>query len=398
MRRGTNLEYTKSYNRRVVFEAIRLRGIISKAEIAKQTLLTFPTVSNITNKLIGDGLVTLGGHQTGGRGQPAITLKVRTSGAYSIGINMDKDLLTGVFIDLSGRILSTKHYCLNDSGPKYVFGLIREIFDDFKVSLGDEWDQCKGIGITYPGPVNYLRDTVEPSPRFKGWANFNLRAALREVSSLPVFIENNATAAAIGERWYGAGKKSSTYVFLLIGIGVGAGVIIDGYPYRGNNGVAGEVGHIPVADQGKRCGCGGQDCLELYASAFSLHKALGYTVGYNPEELERIVKKDEVLVADWVRSAASYLAKATVMIENLLDPSLILVGGHLPRSVLDSLVFETLKQHRVRRMRHKPRETTIQVAQAGEDAAALGAATLPFHNFLDPTQDLLYKAPEDVAI
>ena len=216
---------------------------------------------------------------------------------------------------------------------------------------------------------------------------------LTAAMGIPVVVENDATAAAVGEQFHGAGRRLRDFFYVYIGVGVGGGMILSGHPYRGSAGRAGELGHVVVAPGGRPCACGNRGCLERYASLSAAQQALDGL----PEGSSRI---DPLQIAagidrlgPWIALAAEHLATACVTIDNLLDPEAIVIGGIVPDAVLSRLI-ESLRA-RLSRTRSAERRIQIVKAEVDLETPALGGAALPLFNGLAPTASFLQKSRGD---
>jgi predicted NBD/HSP70 family sugar kinase len=231
-----------------------------------------------------------------------------------------------------------------------------------------------------PGPFDARLDDSHAS---------ELPAQLAAATGLPVLLENDATAAALGERLYGAGRALRNFFLVYVGVGLGGGLILDGAPYKGAWGNAGELGHVVVDPGGRPCPCGNRGCLEAYFSLAAARAALGTgELGASElgmADLDARLSAGDAAVTRWLDDAAARLAVALAGVENLLDPEAILIGGDASPHFLDAVLARlgalppTVS---ARRERATPR---ILKATAGEDAGALGAAALPIFDMLRPS-------------
>ena len=201
---GTNLIYTKQFNLRIVHEVIRLYGPLSRAEVARHTELTGQTVSNLVRELMALGLVREGDARTEGRGAPSTSLEINPNGAYSIGLDLDRDHLTGVLVDLAGRVRHRIHLDVDTPSPDQTVDLMVDMAQTLVSRQDIKQENLAGIGIGIPGPMCRAGDgkgyVVNPKA-FPGWHRIPLANLLQERLDTAVFLENNATAAAVGERW-----------------------------------------------------------------------------------------------------------------------------------------------------------------------------------------------------
>ena len=390
---GTNIETAHFHNQRVVLETVRLHGPLSRAEISAHTSLSAQTISNIVDKLLDQGTLETRGWRSGQRGQPAIELDINPRGGYAVGLHLDRDHLTGVLLDLAGTIHQVIHHEWDYPTPAEALPQLAEttllLIRDQGLTLEDIW----GVGVGLPGPLDMHDGSLVNPPNFPGWGGVPLRALLSEVLDLPVFLETDATAAAVGERWFGQGRDVHDYFYVFFGIGLGGGLILDGKPYRGGFANAAMFGHIPVEPTGARCGCGGIGCLEMYVSLASLYAALA-AQGRNVHQvaaLNTLLAQEDAALMAWLAQAADYLTRALVTIENLINPKAVIFGGRLPPALIDWLIRRletTLPAVQMRALTHHPR---LLRAQATDDAAALGAATLPLFETFTPGQKSLAR-------
>ena len=222
------------------------------------------------------------------------------------------------------------------------------------------------------------------------WQHVPIVERLSASMGTRVVVENDATAAAVGEQLHGAGRRLRDFFYIYIGVGVGGGMILSGHPYRGSAGRAGELGHIVVEAGGRPCACGNRGCLERYASLSAAQHALdGRPQGSTAIDPQTIAAGAERL-EPWIELAAEHLSTACVTIDNLLDPEAIVVGGIVPDAVLSRLI-ESL-QTRLHRRQPPSRPILILKSEVGLETPALGGAALPLFNDLAPTASFLQKA------
>lgn len=383
---GANISSAHSHNQRVILETVRMYGPLSRAEISVRTALSSQTISNIVDKLLGHGTLQTQGRRSGRRGQPALELDINPQGGYSVGLHLDRDHLTGVLLDLSGQVHQVQHHEWNYPKPLEALPRLVETVQTLVRQQGLTMDQLWGVGVGLPGPLDLAADTPINPPNFPGWSDVPLRVLLSEQLHLPVYLETDATAAAVGERWFGQGRDYQDYFYVLFGVGVGGGMILDGKPYRGGGNNAAMFGHLPIEAHGERCGCGGIGCLELYVSLAALYTTL--TASGQPieqiGELGTLLENQDATLCAWLDQAAERLSRALIVIENLLNPTAVIFGGRLPPVLIDWLLRaleERLPQRQMNALRQHPR---LLRAQAAEDAAALGAATLPLFDLFTP--------------
>ncbi len=383
---GTNIETAHFHNQRVVLETVRIHGPLSRAEISGRTALSSQTISNIVDKLLDRGTLETRGRRIGRRGQPATELDINPRGGYAVGLSLDRDYLTGVLLDLAGTAHQFVHHewsfpSLSDALPRMV-DTVGQLVREHGLQLEDVW----GVGVGAPGPLDLQAGSLVNPPNFPGWNGLPLRALLSDALGLPVFLENVATAAAVGERWFGQGRDVPDYFYVFFGVGLGGGMILDGRPYRGGFDNAAMFGHLPVEPNGPPCECGGTGCLEGYVSMAALYRALaagGHAV-LKADALAGLFEANDPVLMDWLAQAAERLARALVTVENLLNPTTIILGGRLPVPLMDWLLARLEARLPSLQMRALTRHPRLLRASATDHAAALGAATLPLFEMFTP--------------
>ena len=384
---GTNNEQTRPYNRRVVMETVRLHQPVSRAEIARLTGLTPQAVSKITADLEAAGLLLQRGRRRTRRGQPPVDITINPEGGFTIGLQLVHGGLRAVLVDLAGSVRSRREAAFADPSPGTAIPVMADTVTGLLRKQGIAPATVLGVGLVLPGPLDMgLHDHRDPTT-IPGWDSAGPAATLAERLGLPVLIDNDATAAAVGERFYGAARLLRSFVYVFLGAGLGAGLILDGRPFKGHCGNAGELGHLIVEPGGLPCYCGNRGCLERYVSMHALEERLAAAgrPAATEEAVRRLLADGDDVLAAWLAEAADKLRIALNGLENLLDPEAVLIGGHLPPALMDAL-FEhltaLLPSVSARAERSGPR---LLRATAGVDVSALGAAALPVFNVLSPT-------------
>lgn len=391
---GTNLEFARSHNRRVVMEAIRLHGRLTRADLSRLTALTPQTISNITSELQGLGFLQALAPSKGQRGQPATPFVIDPDGAYSLGLQIDQTRMVAVLVDLSGRVRARTERPVDRPTPEQALPAIQEVVDLLRRDAAIDASRVLGLGLAVPGPFGVEGLSAVGPTTLPGWQDLSIAAPISRALGLPVIMENDATAAAIGERLHGVARTLRSFTYLFIGTGLGAGLFQDGHLVKGAGHNAGEVGHMIVVPDGRPCPCGNRGCLERYVSLRAAYEALELPDpdhgdpaallagdGTTPARLER-----------WLDEAAPRLRQAVNLLESMLDAESIVIGGFLPAQVLQLLLDRLAPLHAsvgARRDRVVPR---VMAGLAGHDTAALGAAALPIFDELNPNVGVLLKS------
>ena len=391
---GSNLLHTKQFNLRIVHETVRLRGPLSRADVARHTALTGQTVSNLVRELIDLGLVLETARPTEGRGAPSTDLTINPDGAFSIGLDFNRDHITGVLVDLAGTVRQRAHIDIEMPTPDEALDLLSETAESLIARQGAARARVCGVGIGVPGlmhPAPGGGGYVVTPTAFAGWHDVPLASRLERRLGLPVLLENNATAAGVGERWYGAGREIDTFFYVFLGSGLGGGLIIDGRPYEGMTGNAGELGYLPAA-VGPRPDAGNEH-LGIHFNIPRLYERLraGGTVVRTLAELAPLYDAGHPELLAWMDTGAAYLTWLVLAVEYLFDPQAIVLGGRLPERMLAGYLDRVAHELPLRRIGNKVTAPALLPATAGADAAALGVATLPIHEFFAPAPRVLLK-------
>ncbi len=257
-------------------------------------------------------------------------------------------------------------------------------------------ENFRGIGIGVAGAIDLRTGTITQSPNFPGWDHVPLKEIIEDTMAahLPVFLENDANAAALGERWKGAGAGSNDMVCLTIGTGIGGGVIVNGILLHGADGMASELGHITVDPQGPPCKCGNSGCLEALCSGTAVQRsALKALRAGQDSALAHMGKKHrQGITAKMIASAAHagdslsriiyeemgrYLGIGIATLVNIFNPEIVVIGGQVSKAW--DLFIPAVRKEIQRRALHVPAQRAALVpARQGDDAGLIGAAYLVF--------------------
>jgi len=383
---GSNPERNRAHNRRVVLEVIRLHGHLGRTEIARHARLTAQAVANIVDELIADGMLIELGRLRNGRGQPPIQFAVNPDGPLTAGVEVAADHIVTVMLDLSGRLRAEAIGPLERTDPEHVPQRIAEEIGTLRRRLGGASPRLLGVGVVMPGPFEIEGMSSVGPATLPGWTGVDPVSLIAEATGEAVTLDNDATAAAVGERLYGAGRQIGNFCYLYFGVGLGLGVIQEGRPLRGAFGNAGEIGHVVLAPRNRQATYAPDAALERIASVFALRERLALA-GLNAgtiEALQALYDDRNPVMMDWIAEAADHLAPTVAMLENIFDPEIIIFGGGLPDTVLDAVIaaLEPLPVSvATRRNRSLPR---VIRGQTGQLTAALGAAALPLLDTVSP--------------
>ncbi|HET7714234.1 MAG TPA: ROK family transcriptional regulator [Bauldia sp.] len=369
--RGTNQEFGRPYNRRIVLETIRLHAPITRADIARRVGLTTQTVANIVREIAEQGFIVSGREAPKGRGYPAETLAVNPEGGFAVGVHVTPRGLEAGLINLAGEVIGRARRDLPRVDPDTAFREIEAMVAELSALRPN--GRKLGVGMAMPGPFGVESMSFVGPTTLEGWKGVPVRQALATATGLPAFIEVDLAAAAHGERLYGAGRDFRDFYYLYFGVGLGGSMVHDGAALRGAWGNAGEIGHMPVVPDGDPCPCGNRGCLERYVSLEAWER--------NAHRLgeER-----------WVAEAAPLFRTALVTIENLFDPETIVVGGLAPKSLIERLAEAAAPLPNSIAARRDRRVPRLTLSSVGQDAVLLGAAALAVSGVLSPRFGMMF--------
>lgn len=236
----------------------------------------------------------------------------------------------------------------------------------------------RGIGVGLPGLVDALHGVVRFLPNIPGWKNVPLKKELEKKLNIPVFLENDVNLITLGEWQYGAGKGVKNLVCMTLGTGVGSGLILDGNIYRGPGFAAGELGHVPLNEEGPACGCGGYGCLESYVGnkrlilrAQEIMKKEDITL----EGMNALAKMGNTEALGFWKETATHIGNSLVGVVNMLNPQRIVIGGGVSNN--HAFLFPTINDVIAKRaMMTQASMVKIVRAKLGNDAGVLGAQVL----------------------
>ncbi|MFA5115010.1 MAG: ROK family protein [Candidatus Omnitrophota bacterium] len=234
-----------------------------------------------------------------------------------------------------------------------------------------------GVGLGLPGSIDYEKGAVHSLTNIPGWKGVRLGSLLKKKLGIPVFMDNDANLMCLAEYRLGAAGGSRYAVCLTLGTGVGAGVISGGRLYRGANNAAGEVGHIPLNESGRRCNCGGRGCLETYVGNSRIlaeaRRVFGRRISL--EQVSGLARRGNAKALGFWSGVGRHLGIALTGVVNLLNPDVIVIGGGVANAG-KALLDEVKKVIRSRAMTVQARHVKVYKARLGSDAGLIGAAVM----------------------
>lgn len=343
--RSADHAWMREVNVALILECLRRQAPLSRAELALMTGLTKATVSSLVKELVQARFVREIGSGSGQKGRPAIPLVLNESAGYILGLDIGVDSLTLLLTDFSGRLVWRHHEAARHTDPE---GVLRRVIQVIHLALDQARERggaVLGLGLGILGLVDAETGWLLYAPNF-GWSNVPLRSRLEAEFAFPIFVDNEANLAALGECYFGAARSAEYVLYISAGVGVGGGLVLNRRIVAGVAGVAGEVGHMVIDPNGPRCRCGNTGCWETFVNQAALYRrihtaiAAGQTTvlsaasSFDPQPVtvtgvvEAAGQGDAVAVAALEATARSFGLGLTNLI-NALNPQLVVLGGEM---------------------------------------------------------------------
>lgn len=381
-------------NRSALLRRLYFDGPLTRQELGRLTGLSQASVSNVVAELLDLGVITEAGSVESDGGRPRILLKTAPGHGHLAGVDVGETRVLVELFDLELTPLAKAELPLGDGGHdvtavvEHVLSGLRTVITESGVDPGS----VIGVGVGVPGTVERTPGTVVHCQTI-GWEAVPLERMLREGTAtlegtaLPLFIDNGATALGQAEMWFGTGRGCRSAVVALIGSGVGACVVVDGAPYRGSAGSAGEWGHTTAQVAGTPCRCGARGCLEAYVGASALldrYRSAGGMTATGEEEALAGLLADPAPAAAGIRAeVVAYLGAGIADLVNLFNPEKIIISGWAGLLIGARMLDPIQRAAAEYALRQPFAQTSIELGRLGPEAVAVGAATLPLAHLLD---------------
>ena len=367
----------RQLNQQRIIETL-MGGPATQAELARQTGLSTATVSNIVKIMQDSGLAFTEPITSSGR--RALNVRLNSNGAVAVGIDFGRRHLRVVLASLSYHVIAEESVMLPlghqaEEGIQAAVVLLEKLMRE----SGVDRSAIVGAGVGIPGPIDRRTGTVAQGAILPEWVGINILQHLEDTLKFPVYVDNDANLGAWSEVTWGPHTGVENLMFLKIGSGIGAGLILNGAPYYGNVGITGEIGHATIHEQGLVCRCGNRGCLETIASTTTMIELLSRREDrpLTPADIvSKALAKDPATLRV-VDDAGLAVGRALGNVANLINPEVIVVGG--PLAGLGSLLLDPIRRGLVRHAVPVIGETTtLTMSSLGDRAEALGAAALVF--------------------
>jgi N-acetylglucosamine repressor len=387
MMKKSTQESTKLHNSQLVLRTIYRQGVISRVDIARQTGLTRTTVSDVVGRFIQEGLVVETGVSPSRGGKRAILLRVDDDARHLVGIDLANSAFRGAVVNLRGKIVQRLSLPVQDRDGEAALGLVFTLIDQL-LRMTDR--PILGIGIGTPGLMDPVNRVVRYAVNLD-WYDLPLGTLLEERYRRPIYIANDSQAAALAEYTFGRQAEANNLVVIKAGRGVGAGIVLNGELFYGDNHSAGEIGHVRMVPDGERCRCGNTGCLETLVSTRTLRQRAREIAARQPESyLNQLVTSPEEIdsevviqayqagdppVRDLIAEAGDYLGMAAARMAGALNVDRIILAGRLARFG-DGIIIPMQKRVRQDILPALAEHTQVRPSSFGDDVVILGAASL----------------------
>ncbi len=368
----------RKWNLSSIFKAIRKQGPISRIELTEITGCSAGTVSNHVRTLIKKGFVieTKKGISSGGR--KPIQLMINPNKAYIFSIEIEVNQIKIVMFDLEIKVITKSIIPITykDDYQKTLEQVFFEM-DKMREEKNLKLDNLLGIGVAVPGLIDKEKGILEFAPNL-GWKNVYILKIFKDKFNLPVILDNEAKAAAIGEREF-IYPKMDNMVFISINEGIGCGVILNGELYRGASGNAGEFGHIIIDTNGPECHCGNRGCWETLASESYIVnrylKSSNSNKELTKEKIYQLGKNGDKKIIEIFNEAGKNIGVGLVNIVNGLSPELLVIGGGIVE-IKDYVYEEIIKKLEESALSISYKKVEIKFSELAGLAAVYGMADL----------------------
>ena len=373
--------YVRKVNTTIVLETLRKLAPLSRAEISNHTGLNRSTVSSIVQVLLDHELIRETELQEDRVGRPGMSLTLNPKGGFAIGLEINVDYIGALLVDFNGRVL---HQLKVDCHPKETADqILKKAVDLGRVMVelaAQSGVTVFGIGIGLPGVIDIHQGNLVFAPNL-GWRDTPIQKIFYDQLKIPVFIENEASCAALGEYRYGVAQEVPDFVYLSGGVGLGGGIMLQGELFRGSLGYAGEIGHTVIYQNGNLCSCGRRGCWETYVgSDVILEKYKKSINGGKPDQLEfddlvKAAEQNDPGVTKILNETAVHLGVGVVNLVNIFNPALIVLGGELSRVgqwIIPKISEMIIDQALTGNLDQLP----VRASQLGSDACLKGAVSL----------------------
>ncbi|HOJ77186.1 MAG TPA: ROK family transcriptional regulator [Bacillota bacterium] len=382
MKKALNQELMRTINKKRILDCIRNNAPISKKAIANQLETSITSVSTVINELLAENIINNCGSSKSTGGRRSELFQLNPTASYFIGVDIQVNCLFFVLLNLQGEIVTSKNVCFTDNKADSVVALINQEIKALIGKSGLTLSNVNGIGIGVPGIINNEQRLIEFAPNL-GWKDVDLCQMLQ--LDIPITIENEANAAALGEKIFGSARSSDNIIYISIGTGVGTGLVFGNRIFGGINYHAGEFGHMTIDPDGPACECGNNGCWEVYISNPAVLKrfqTISNAKLNSYDEFIELFENKNTTAVRVMEEVSEYMSIGIANLVNGLNPEMIIIGGAIS-AVGDLIIANLLPKIERRCLTKSYTGLKVEFSKLKEQATALGVAGIAVNRFFE---------------
>ena len=396
MRAESSSRIARRISRSEVLDVIRSEKLISRSKLARMVSVSRATVSGIVSELLQAGVLEEVGEGVSTGGRRPIKLRYRPDSRMVVGVVLFHNRILAALTDMEGNPLNYLEIPIYEMTPESLLCSMKEAA--LQILEGVPRDRVLGVGAGTPGLVDFETGVIEISVS-RGWleGGVRVREFLERELELPVYVANRSRVAALGEYQVGVGRGISNLIYLFLGQGIVAGVVIDGQLYLGSGSGSGEIGHVSVEPEGPLCDCGNRGCLECYATeaailararsiarenvdSFLQQVVDGHLERLTMDQVIQAARQDDPSALAVLADVGTKVGFAVSILIDLFDPEMVIIGGPIGSSAGEFLLPPVIREAQLRTLTRSLRRTRIVVGELGTKAVAIGAAVLAINH------------------
>lgn len=393
--------WVRKMNRSVILAVFRTHKTLSRARLASETGLNPSTVSSIVGELINENLIRETNLVQSSTGRPGMLLELNPEGGCAIGVEINVDYIEMIVSDFAANILwREKQASAPENGQQETMKQVVRLAKKASAFVAARNCRLLGVGVGVPGLVEVTSGLLRIAPNLH-WVDVPVQVALKQEFDCPIYVENEANVAALGEYYFGAAQNVKDFIYLSAGVGLGSGIIMGGKLFQGMFGYAGEAGHMTLDVKGEICGCGKRGCWETFVGPRAVVQRVQRSLASGTKSIVtdiaggdiskiaigdvlQAAQKGDQLAIDAFQQVAFYLGIGIANLVNLFDVEVVVLGGAL--NTASPLILKEVERVAFENILAPGRERFRIIPSAhGTDACIMGAIALVLDDFLqDP--------------
>jgi glucokinase-like ROK family protein len=388
----------REINLSIVFNQLWTHTPLSRSQLASLTGLNKTTISSLVHELLTQGFVREAGLRSSRGGRPAMLVELNPQSGCMIGLEIGVDFITAILTNFRAEIKWRHHeFTESHQSQETIIHRAQEIIRDASYVADRLGLPLLGVGVGIPGLVDIDSGMLLFAPNLR-WHDIPLRELLAQSFPVPILVDNDANLSALGEYYFGVAREVETFIYLAIGIGLGGGIFLEGRPYRGLEGYAGEFGHMTLQSNGLACQCGSYGCWETVVSnravvaraqaAAEVHPhsrlmalAQGRSDSITLPLVVKAAEEGDETALEVLHETGHYLGIGLANLVNAFNPELIVLGGAMSQAypILLPIAEQVVAERAIAR---PAKSTRVAISAHGQDACALGAVGAVLHKIL----------------